>query len=71
MNFERTKLTDKRKDYCILPTIDKSIKSMYRKGQCEGILWNGKERKQNYKIIPDKKIPSWFQNEPVIYYLSN
>ncbi|MCX8095360.1 MAG: hypothetical protein N3D74_04165 [Caldisericia bacterium] len=71
INYEGTELTDKIYDFWRLPTIDELTRSMYRKGKCVGVPWNGKEGKQNYEITPDKETPLWLTNEPVIYYLSS
>lgn len=71
INYEGTELTKEIHDYWRLPTIDELTRTMYRKGECVGTPWNGKEGKQKYKKIPDKETPLWLPDEPVIYYLSS
>lgn len=71
INYEGTEITKEIQDYWRLPTIDELTRSMYRKGKCVGVPWNGKEGRQNYKITPDKETPLWLPDEPVIYYFSS
>lgn len=71
INCEGTKLKEEILDYWRLPTIDELTRSMYRKGECVGVPWNGKTGKQNYKKKPDKETPLWIPDEPVIYYISS
>ncbi|MBC7194162.1 MAG: hypothetical protein H5U37_00655 [Caldisericia bacterium] len=71
INYEGTELTEEILDYWRLPTIDELTRTMYRKGKCVGVPWNGKTNRQNYEIVPDKETPLWLPDEPVIYYLSS
>jgi hypothetical protein len=51
-----------------LPTVDEAVRSMARRGQNSGGVWDAETAKATYKTTPDKESPLWNVYSQVIYW---
>jgi len=51
-----------------LPTVEEAVRSMTRRGENSGGVWDPGEAQPNYQIRPDKESPLWKVYSPVIYW---
>jgi hypothetical protein len=51
-----------------LPTVDEAVRSMARRGQNSGGVWNEETAEATYQTTPDKESPLWNVHSQVIYW---
>ena len=51
-----------------LPTIDEAVRSMVRRGENAGGVWDNQRKSAEYRVWPDKESPLWRRYSRVIYW---
>jgi hypothetical protein len=51
-----------------LPTVEEAVRSMVRRGQNSGGMWDAENARASYRVRPDKEAPLWNTHSQVIYW---
>ena len=61
-------LADEPQGMWRLPTVEEAVRSMQRRGQHCGGMWDATRQRASYRITPDKESPLWDVHSQVVYW---
>ena len=68
LNEDGLSLADEPQDIWRLPTVEEIVRSLTRRGENAGGVWDSEQGRATYRTRPDKESPLWDPRSPIIYW---